>query len=136
VIKDDSGRVTELHGTADLDSRTGGPNASRKVKGTIHWVNAAESREVEVRLVDRLFTEEAPEEGGRDFHSVLNPASLDTMTARVEPALASPEPGTRFQFERLGYFWPDPEDSRPGQPVYLRTVALKDSWARPAATKA
>ncbi|MBN8249025.1 MAG: glutamine--tRNA ligase [Verrucomicrobia bacterium] len=134
VLKDASGRVTELHGTADLDSRTGGPNAGRKVKGTIHWVHAAESREVEVRLVDRLFTEADPEEGGRDFRQVLNPASLESVTARVEPALADPKPGIRYQFERLGYFWPDSQDSAPGRPVFLRTVSLKDAWARVAGT--
>jgi len=133
VIKDAAGQVTELHGTADLDSRTGGPNAGRKVKGTVHWVNAAEAVEVPVRLVDRLFTEEEPEKDGRDFQSVLNPAALETVNAQAEPALARPESGVRFQFERLGYFWPDPVDSTPHRPVFVRILSLKDTWAREAA---
>ena len=130
VVKDSGGAVVELRCTADLDTRTGGPNASKKVKGTLHWVSATDSIEAEVRLVDRLFTEEEPEAAGRDFKSVINPASLEVLSARVEPALGNPEPGVRFQFERLGYFWPDPRESRPDHPVYLRTLALKDAWAR------
>ena len=98
MIHDDSARWWNP-GTADLDSRTGGPNAGRKVKGTIHWVST-DSQEVPVRLCDRLFTEEEPEKDGRDFRSVLNPASLETVVARVEPALAFPEPEMRFQFEQ------------------------------------
>lgn len=132
VVHDASGQVVELRGTADLYSRTGGPNAGRKVKGTIHWVSAPDSQEVAVRLCDRLFTEEEPEKDGRDFRSVLNPASLETVLARVEPALMSPEPETRFQFERIGYFWPDPVDSQPGKPVFLRILSLKDAWAKEA----
>jgi len=133
VVKDAAGRILELRCTADLDTRTGGPNAAKKVKGTLHWVSAPDSVGVEVRLLDRLFTEELPEAEGRDFRSCLNPKSLEVLTARVEPALAHPEPGSRFQFERLGYFWPDPVDSRPGHPVYVRTTGLKDTWAKAAA---
>ena len=133
VVKDASGRIVELRGTADLDTRTGGPNAAKRVKGTIHWVSAADSVGVEVRLFDRLFTEELPEADGRDFKSCLNPKSLEVLTARVEPSLARPEPGSRFQFERLGYFWPDPVDSSPDRPVYVRTTTLKDAWAKAAA---
>lgn len=133
LVRDAAGQVVELHCTADLDSRTGGPNAGRKVKGTIHWVSASGSVEAEVRLYDRLFTEEQPEADGRDFKSVLNPRSLEVLTARVEPSLARPEPGVRYQFERLGYFWPDPQDSRPERPVFLRTIGLKDSWSKDAA---
>jgi len=133
VVKDAAGRILELRCTADLDTRTGGPNAAKKVKGTLHWVSAPDSVGVEVRLLDRLFTEELPEAEGRDFRSCLNPKSLEVLTARVEPALANPEPGSRFQFERLGYFWPDPVDSRPGHPVYVRTTGLKDTWAKAAA---
>ncbi len=119
--------------TADLDTRTGGPNAGKKVKGTIHWVSARHSTEAEVRLYDRLFTEEEPERDGRDFKSVLNPHSLDVCTARVEPGLGTTDTGTRYQFERLGYFWPDPVDSRPGTPVFIRTLTLKDTWAKQGA---
>ncbi|MFM7213747.1 MAG: glutamine--tRNA ligase, partial [Verrucomicrobiota bacterium] len=133
VVKDAAGRILELRCTADLDTRTGGPNAAKKVKGTLHWVSAPDSVGVEVRLLDRLFTEELPEAEGRDFRSCLNPKSLEVLNARVEPALANPEPGSRFQFERLGYFWPDPVDSRPGHPVYVRTTGLKDTWAKAAA---
>ena len=133
VVKDAAGRILELRCTADLDTRTGGPNAAKKVKGTLHWVSAPDSVGVEVRLLDRLFTEELPEAEGRDFRSCLNPKSLEVLTARVEPALAHPEPGSRFQFERLGYFWPDPVDSRPGHPVYVRTTGLKDTWAKATA---
>ena len=133
VVKDGAGRILELRCTADLDTRTGGPNAAKRVKGTIHWVSAPDSVGVEVRLLDRLFTEELPEAEGRDFRSCLNPKSLEVLTARVEPALAHPEPGSRFQFERLGYFWPDPVDNRPGHPVYVRTTGLKDTWAKAAA---
>lgn len=133
VLKDATGQVIELRCTADLDSRTGGPNAGKKVKGTIHWVSARESVEAEVRLYDRFFTEEEPEADGRDFKSVLNPKSLEILTARVEPALARPESGVRFQFERLGYFWSDPRDSRPERLVFLRTLGLKDTWAKDAA---
>ena len=132
VVKDASGRVIEVHGTADLDTRTGGPNASRKVKGTIHWVNAADATTVEVRLVDRLFQEEEPGRDGRDPRSSLNPGSLEVLTARAEPSLGRPEPEVRFQFERLGYFWPDPVATRPDRPVFLRILPLKDPWARQA----
>ncbi len=132
VIKDASGQVVELRATADLDTRTGGPAAARKVKGTIHWVSAEDAVEAEVRLYDRLFVEEDPELDGRDFKSVLNPHSLEVRTARLEPSLAEPAAGTRYQFERLGYFWPDPVESRPGRPVFIRTISLKDAWAKAA----
>ncbi|HAB18769.1 MAG TPA: glutamine--tRNA ligase [Verrucomicrobiota bacterium] len=132
VIKDATGHVTELRCTADLDTRTGGPNSGKKVKGTIHWVSAVDAVEAEVRLYDRLFTEAEPEKDGRDFRSVLNPKSLEVVTAKVERSLADPTPGMRFQFERIGYFWPDPQDSRPGRPVFTRTITLKDTWAKVA----
>lgn len=102
------------------------------MKGTLHWVNAAEAVKAEVRLYDRLFTAEDPmdtPEGG-DWRASLNPASLEVLTeARLEPSLADAKPGQRFQFERLGYFCADP-DSKPGAPVFNRTVGLKDSWAK------
>ena len=129
VVKDAAGRVTELHCTADLDSKTGGPTSSRKVKGTIHWVSAAHALDAEVRLYDRLFTEAEPEKDGRDFKSVLNPHSLEVITAKVEPSLGGAKPGDCYQFERLAYFAPDP-DSVPGKPVFNRTITLKDAWAK------
>lgn len=130
VIRDAAGRVIELRGYADLDTAAGGPNVGKKVKGTIHWVSADEAVEGEVRLYDRLFTEPEPEKEGRDFRDVLNPHSLTTVRAKLEACLANPAPGNRYQFERLGYFWPDPFDSRPGSLVFNRIVTLKDTWAK------
>ncbi|HET8715240.1 MAG TPA: glutamine--tRNA ligase, partial [Holophagaceae bacterium] len=104
----------------------------RKVKGTLHWVSAPHAVKAEVRLYDRLFTAPDPmdtPEGG-DWRATLNPASLEVLAdARLEPSLAGAQPGDRFQFERLGYFCMDP-DTRPGAPVFNRTVGLKDSWAK------
>jgi glutaminyl-tRNA synthetase len=129
VIKDASGQITEIHGFADLTTRTGQPNCGKKVKGTIHWVSATQAISAEVRLYDRLFTEEEPEKDGRDFKSVLNPRSLETITAHLEPSLAGANASDRFQFERLGYFCLD-ADSRPGTPIFNRTISLKDGWAK------
>jgi glutaminyl-tRNA synthetase len=131
VVKDAAGRVVELRCTADLDSRTGGSNAARKVKGTIHWVSAAHAVEAEVRLYDRLFTEAEPDKDGRDFKTVLNPHSLEVVNARLEPSLKEARPEHRYQFERLGYFTLDP-DTRPGRLVFNRTITLKDTWAKEA----
>jgi glutaminyl-tRNA synthetase len=129
VVKDASGRVTELRCTADLDSKTGGPTAGRKVKGTIHWVSAANALAAEVRLYDRLFTEAEPEKDGRDFKTVINPHSLENITAKVEPSLSAARADERYQFERLAYFTLDP-DSMPGAPVFNRTITLKDTWSK------
>jgi glutaminyl-tRNA synthetase len=132
VVKDAGGTVTELRCVADLDSLDG-DTAARRVKGTIHWVSAAHGVDAEVRLYDRLFTSEDPAEGDRDPLDDLNPHSLERLTGcKVEPSLAMVGPGARFQFERLGYFCADP-DTRPGAPVFNRTVTLKDSWAKIAA---
>jgi glutaminyl-tRNA synthetase len=130
VIKDASGNVTELHCTADLDSKSGGPNSSRKVKGTIHWVSAARAVDAEVRLYDRLFTVSEPDADG-DFKSFINPNSLEVITAKCEPSLAEAKPELRYQFERLAYFALDP-DSRPGALVFNRTITLRDTWAKEA----
>ena len=128
VVKDAAGNVVELRCTADLDSRTGGPNAGRKVKGTIHWVSAARAVDAEVRLYDRLFT--VPEPGAdAGFKESINPHSLEIVTAKLEPSLRAARPGERYQFERLGYFALDP-DSRPDRPVFNRTIALRDVWAK------
>jgi glutaminyl-tRNA synthetase len=133
VIKDPaSGEVVEVRGTIDPASRGGNAPDGRKVKATIHWVSAAHAIDAEVRLYDTLFTVEVPDdvpEGG-DFVDALNPASLEVRAGcKLEPSLASATPGEPLQFERLGYFVADP-DSRPGAPVFSRTVTLKDAWAR------
>jgi glutaminyl-tRNA synthetase len=129
VEKDASGAITELRCTYDAESLNGA-TAARRVKGTIHWLSAAHAVPAEVRLYDRLFSSADPGENGRDPLDDLNPSSLERLTgARVEPSLANAEPGMRYQFERLGYFAVDP-DSRPGAPVFNRTVTLKDTWAK------
>jgi glutaminyl-tRNA synthetase len=130
VVKDGSGNVTELHCTADLDSKTGGATAGRKVKGTIHWVSAAHAINAEVRLYDRLFTVPEPDAGG-DFKQFINPHSLEVVTAKCEPSLLEAKPELRYQFERLAYFALDKE-SAPGKLVLNRTITLKDTWAKEA----
>jgi len=130
VIKDAAGNILELRCTADLDSKSGGPNANRKVKGTIHWVSAADSIDAEVRLYDRLFVEPDPETA-TDFERHLNPASFEVVAARCEPSLQEARSETRYQFERLGYFVLD-KDSTSEHLVFNRTVTLKDSWAKEA----
>jgi len=129
VIKDAAGNVAEIRCTADLDSRTGGPNASRKVKGTIHWVSASHALDAEVRLYDRLFTLAEPDAEG-DFSEHLNPDSLRIAAAKLEPALGTSAHGERFQFERLGYFTLDSGDATGGRLVFNRTISLKDTWAK------
>jgi glutaminyl-tRNA synthetase len=131
VVKDAAGRVVELRCTLDEGSRTGGPTANRKVKGTIHWVSAAKAIEAEVRLYDRLFTVPEPDAGG-DFQQHLNPHSLEVLTARLEPSLASAKASERFQFERVGYFCVDPKADPKAGLVFNRTITLKDSWAKEA----
>ena len=124
-----TGEVVEVRCTHDPETKSGSPQAARKVKGTIHWVSAAHAVEAEVRLYDRLFLSEKPEESG-SFLDDLNPASLEVVTdAKLEPALAAAASGTSFQFERLGYFCVDP-DTAPGRPVFNRTVGLRDTWAK------
>jgi glutaminyl-tRNA synthetase len=131
VIKDASGEITELHCTIDAESKSGGATAGRKIKGTIHWVSAAHALEAEVRLYDRLFNVEQPDAQERDFKEFLNPHSLETlMNCKLEPSLADATPETRYQFERLGYFRADPKDSKPGKPVFSRTISLRDSWVK------
>jgi glutaminyl-tRNA synthetase len=129
VVKDVSGAITEVRCSYDPESLQGG-TASRRVKGTIHWVSAEHAGDAEIRLYDRLFLSEDPGADGRDPFDDLNPQSLDVITgAKVEPSLVSAAAGSRFQFERQGYFCVD-ADSRPGEPVFNRTVTLKDSWAK------
>ena len=133
VVKNDKGEVIEVHCTYDPSTRGGNnPPDGRKVKSTIHWVSAAHAVDAEVRIYENLFTKEDPNqtEEGQDFTVNLNPNSLEVLSCcKVEPSLASPAPGTRYQFERLGYFCVD-HDSAPGKPVFNRTVALKDTWAK------
>jgi glutaminyl-tRNA synthetase len=136
VEKDADGRVVGVRGTYDPASRGGNAPDGRRVRGTIHWVSAAHAVPVEVRLYDRLFTVPEPEsDPARPFTDFLNPDSLRTVTAQAEPSLARAAAGERFQFERLGYFCADGRESRPGAPVFNRTVTLKDSWARMAAAE-
>lgn len=132
VIKNDDGEVIELHCEFDPETRSGMPGASRKVKGTIHWVSAEHGVPVEVRLCDRLFTVPNPlGEKDRDFREFLNPHSLDVLkNVIVEPGVADGEPGDFYQFERTGYFCHDNVDSKSGRPVLNRIVTMRDSWAR------
>jgi glutaminyl-tRNA synthetase len=129
VVKDAAGAITEIRCTAQLDTRAGQPHADKKVKGTIHWVSATRCIDAEVRLYDRLFT--VPEPGNEDdFMKVVNPQSLEVVTAKLEPSLATAKLEERYQFERLGYFALDEKDSGPGRPVFNRTITLKDTWAK------
>lgn len=127
-----TGEVTEVYCTYDPATRGGNAPDGRRVKGTIQWVSAAHGRDVEVRLFDRLFNCERPDDvpDGGDFKDNLNPNSLSVIRAMVEPSLASATPGTRFQFERTGYFVVDAKDSTPEAPVFSRIVPLRDSWEK------
>lgn len=133
VIKDARGQITELHCTIDAGSKSGGPTAGRKIKGTIHWVSAPHAIDAEVRLYDRLFTVPEPDRDkeGRDFKTFMNPDSLKAVRAKLEPSLAQAEPNVRYQFERLGYFWLD-KSAGADAPVFNRIISLKDSWAKEA----
>lgn len=132
VVKDADGNILEVHCTYDPSTRSGLPGAARKVKGTLHWVSAKDAVDAEVRLYDRLFNVENPAaEPDRDFREMLNPDSLKVVKGvKVEPfAAANAVPGTKFQFQRIGYFTPDNE-SRPDALVFNRTIALKDTWEK------
>ena len=137
VVKDAAGTVTELRCTADLDSKSGGATAGRKVKGTIHWVSASHAIDAEVRLYDRLFTVPEPDAAG-DFKQFINPHSLEVVTAKCEPSLEDAKPELRYQFERLGYFAVDKDSSlrAPNSTlerlVFNRTITLRDTWAKEA----
>ncbi|MGA2786809.1 MAG: glutamine--tRNA ligase [Verrucomicrobiota bacterium] len=150
VVKDSAGNITELRCTADLDSKSGGATAARKVKGTIHWVSAAHAIDAEVRLYDRLFTVPEPDKvasksasagssgatgPGKDFKSFLNPHSLEVVTAKCEPSLKDAKPELRYQFERLAYFALDKDSSltaNASRLIFNRTITLKDAWAKEA----
>ena len=128
VVKNAGGEITELRCTVDLDSKSGGATANRKVKGTIHWVSAAHAVDAEVRLYDRLFTKSEPDADG-DFKACINPHSLEVVQAKCEPALKDASAEKRYQFERLGYFTLD-KDSTPNKLVWNRTITLRDTWAK------
>ena len=140
VVKDPAtGEVVELHCDYDPESLGGSTPDGRRVRGTLHWVSAPHSHPAQVRLYDRLLLEEGELESAADaaaadtpdFIARLNPNSLETLTdCRIEPSLLAAEPGSRWQFERQGYFCVDAVDSRPGAPVFNRTVPLRDTWAR------
>lgn len=133
VIKDPvTGEIKELHCTYDPQTRSGSDTSNRKVKGTIHWVPAAHALDAEVRVYDRLFSTDEPDaaEAGKTFLDYMNPKSLEVVKAKVEPCLADAAAGSRYQFERLGYFCVDVKDSKPGKPVFNRTVTLRDTWAK------
>ena len=132
VVKNDKGEVTEVHCTYDPTTRGGNAPDGRKVKSTIHWVSAAHALDAEVRMYDKLFTKEDPNqvEEGQEFTANLNPNSLEVIAqAKLEPSLGNAPIESRYQFERLGYFCVD-RDSESGRPVFNRTVALKDTWAK------
>ena len=134
IVKDPAtGEITELRCTYDPASRGGDSPDGRKVKATLHWVSEAQAVEVEVRLYETLFTVRDPNDvpEGIDYRANLNPKSLEVLRGcRAEPALRAAEPGSRWQFERLGYFTADFRDSKPGAPVFNRTVTLRDEWAK------
>jgi glutaminyl-tRNA synthetase len=127
--KDADGRVTAVLATVVPDTKSGTPGADAvKVKAAITWVGVADGVAAEVRLYDRLFTDPQPDAGGKDFKASLNPASMRTITAYVEPSLAKAAPDAKFQFERFGYFVADRLDHAPGHPVFNKITGLKDSW--------
>ena len=144
-VKDASGEIVELHCTVDMDSRSGSEGANRKVKGTLHWVSAADAVPCEFRLYEPILAEDEPqtnavtvdEDGNEveaapaDFMERLNPNSLVVVNGYCEPWIAAHEVGATFQFLRMGYFCKDP-DSTDALPVFNRTVPLKDSWAKEA----
>lgn len=127
-LKDENGKVTELHCTYDEETKSGGINSGRKVKGTLHWVSASHGIEAEIRLYDRLFNDPEPDgHKDKDFMEFLNPDSLKVITGYVEPGLASAKALEQFQFQRVGYFNVDP-DSSAKKLIFNRTVALRDTW--------
>jgi glutaminyl-tRNA synthetase len=134
VVKDPAtGEILELRCTYDPATRGGDALDGRKVKATLHWVSAAQAVGAEVRLYDTLFTVRDPNDvpEGVDYKTNLNPKSLEALRGCwLEPALGAAEPGSRWQFERLGYFTVDFRDSKPGAPVFIRTVTLRDEWAK------
>ncbi len=133
VVKNEQGEIIELHCSYDPESRSGGANSGRKIKGTSHWVSAAHAVPATIRLYEKLFVNENPdnEESGADYKSQLNPNSLEVLIeCQLEPSLREAKPGSRYQFLRQGYFYLDPVDSNNGQLFFNRIVSLRDSWAK------
>jgi glutaminyl-tRNA synthetase len=136
VVRDAEGDVVELRCVHDPESRGGNAPDGRKVKGTIHWVAAETAVDAEARLYDRLFMSERPGAEGGDLVPEINPDSLKALKGcKLEPSLASADPETTYQFERLGYFKLDLVDSTPEKPVFNRAVPLRDTWAKMQAKK-
>jgi glutaminyl-tRNA synthetase len=133
VVKDSSGNIVELRCTYDPATRGGDAPDGRKVQGTIHWVSARHALDAELRLYDKLFSVADPDAlpDGQDFTAALNPSSLVVVRgAKIEPSVARDAAGTRYQFERTGYFMSDPIESRSNALVFNRTVTLRDTWAK------
>ncbi len=133
VIKDADGNIVELRASIDPESKRGGATSARKVKGTIHWVSASHAVDAEVRLYDRLFTQEEPDaqKEGQDYRSLLNPDSMVKLEGcKLEASLGEASDQTRYQFERLGYFCADQQSNQDGKPLFHRTISLRDSWAK------
>ncbi len=129
-VKDEAGNITALHCTYYPDSKSGSDNSGIKAKGVLHWVSIPHAKDVEVRLYDRLFNDEAPDgHKEKSFMEFLNPDSLNTITAKAEPSMLDAKPGDKFQFMRKGYFCADIETAAT-HPVFNRTVTLRDSWAK------
>jgi glutaminyl-tRNA synthetase len=132
VVKDpQTGEIIEIHCTYDPQTKSGMPESNRKVKGTLHWVSEKQAVKAEIRLYDRLFTKENPEdiEEGKTFKDYLNPDSLRIITAMIEPSIKNARISDKYQFERIGYFSVD-KDSTPENLVFNRVVSLKDSWSK------
>lgn len=131
VIKDEKGNITELHCTYDPETKSGADKATRKVKGTLHWVSAHHAFKAEVRLYDRLFKDENPGKNKDNFKESLNPESLKIIkNCMMEPALKNMQKEEKMQFQRIGYFCVDHKHSKPGQPVFNQTVPLRDGWSK------
>ena len=132
IVKDDKGEIIQLNCSYDPDTRSGTGTSTKKVKGTIHWVNIKDAVDCEVRLYDRLFTVEDPAgEKEKDYKELINPDSLKIISnAKLEPFVKNSKPGDKFQFERLGYFCVDTKHTTEAKLVFNRTVTLKDTWAK------
>ena len=130
VVKDENGNILEVRCTYDADTKSGGPNSAKKVKGVLHWVSAAHAKKAQVRLYDYLLLPEEEGVDSTDFANRMNPASLEIVEAMVEPSLASAAPGTHYQFLRTGYFCVDTVESKADALVFNRVVGLRDSWAK------
>lgn len=131
LVKDDQGKILEIHCMYDPDTKSGTAGAeTRKVRGNIHWLSTIHAKAVEIRLYDRLFTDPHPDAEGKDFKTSLNPDSKRIITGYVEPALCNALPEQQFQFERHGYFVADPIDTKPEKPVFNRTASLRNTWEK------